>query len=134
MGTICAAVMGAMLLPYPAVASADGSHFHIDFQRAKRQIKHFTAMTCTQPCRHRAYDCERHSPSRVSCRSWTFTRNEGVIYPENEFVIERETCKWVTVATPFRGSATRLRLQAKHLRCRLTRTNKDGERLPEIPT
>lgn len=133
-GAICAAIAAATaFLPCLAFAGADASETRIDFQHAKRQIKHFTAMTCTQPCRHRAYECQRHSPSRVSCRSWTLTRSEGVIYPENEFVIERETCKWVTVATPFEGSATKLRLQAEHFRCNLKRTNKDGERLPDIP-
>jgi hypothetical protein len=114
-----------------ALAHANESQVHIDFRLAKRQIQHFTAMTCTSLCRHRAYDCHRHSASRVSCHSWTFARAEGVVYPENEFVVERETCKWVTVATPYRGSATKLRLQSKHFRCRVKRTDRNGKPLPE---
>jgi hypothetical protein len=130
-GAIWVAVVAAMVLSCSNFANAGESDVRIDFQHAKRQIKHYTAMTCAEPCRHRAYGCRRHSPSRVSCHSWTLTRREGIVYPEEEFVIERETCKWVTVATPFHGSATRLRLQAKHFICRITRMDKDGNPLPE---
>jgi hypothetical protein len=129
---ICLTAMTAMAsLSCLTVAHANDSRAHIDFRLAKRQIQHFTAMTCTSRCRHRAYDCHRHSPSRVSCHSWTFAQTEGVIYPENEFVVERETCKWVTVATPYRGSATKLRLQSNHFRCRVERTDKNGKPFPE---
>lgn len=125
------AAMTAMAsLSCPTVAHANESQVHIDFRLAKRQIQHFTAMTCASRCRHRAYDCNRHSPSRVSCHSWTFAQTEGVIYPENEFVVERETCKWITIATPYRGSATKLRLQSRHFVCRAKRTDKKRKATP----
>ncbi len=122
-----------MLLPSVAVAAEQHPQVKINFQQARREIRHFTAMTCTEPCRHRAYGCHRHSTSRVSCRSWILIRREGVVYPENEFVIERETCKWVTVATPYRGSSTKLRLDSKHYRCWLEKTDKEGNPLPSNP-
>ncbi len=109
--------MVSLGLLVPALASAAQT---VPFSTAKRQLKLYTVMTCDGPCEWRVFACHRVSPRRVDCGSEILLAREGVIESKgkSEYVVEREICRWVSVATPSRSSGGSLRIDAKHFRCR----------------
>jgi len=122
-----AAVIATLALLLPTLVSAANESSSIDFGHAKRELQRYAYFTCpTTDCPHRTYACRRLSPRRVACDSEILVVKEGVIEPQHKFVVERQICSWVGVATPFHGSTKKLRLAAKHFKCRLA---KPGEGL-----
>lgn len=119
-----ATALGAMIvLALSTVASATRSDSYVHFGHAKRQLKRYAAMVCPNgkgACPWRVYACQRRSAQRVDCRSETLINNEEIPVEHENEAIPNEICSWLGIATPFRGSATNLRLRAKHFTCHYT--------------